>query len=120
VIHFEWKPKDASFNYPKGNITIKPIPNPKTNGHMQTNIDVLGLETLYSYHDDIVKEILLKGEVYSPEYIKNLVEQFPKLIDNEEEALRIVTGNYTNEEDLGKRPLSKLTRDIARDVGFIK
>lgn len=120
VIHFEWKPKDASFNYPKGNISVKPIPNPKTNGHMQTNIDVLGLETLYSCHDDLVKEMLLKGEIYSPDYIQNLVEQFPKLIDNEEEALRIITGNYTEEEDLGKRPLSKLTRDIARDVGFIK
>lgn len=120
VIHFEWKPKDATFNYPKGNISVKPVPNPKTNEHMQTNIDVLGLETLYSYHDDIVKEMLLKGEVYSPDYIQSLIEQFPDLIENEEEALRIVTGNYTEEEDLGKRPLSKLTRDIARDVGFLK
>lgn len=87
---------------------------------MQSNIDVFGLKELYSHHDDIVKEMLLKGEIYSPDYIQSLMEQFPNLIENEEEALRIIMGNYINEEDLGKRPLSKLTRDIAKDVGFIK
>lgn len=87
---------------------------------MQSNIDVFGLKELYSNHDDIVKEMLLKGEIYSPDYIQNLVEQFPDLIENEEEALRIVMGNYTEEKDLGKRPLSKLTRDIAKELRFIK
>jgi 5-methylcytosine-specific restriction endonuclease McrA len=116
VLTFEWKPKDAAFNYPKGNIAIEL----KCNSAMQNNIKVFGLTELYSHHDDIVKEMLLKSEIYSPDYIQSLVEQFPDLIENEEEALRIVTGNYILDEDLGKRPLSKLTRDIARDVGFIK
>ncbi|WP_321296316.1 hypothetical protein [Marinifilum fragile] len=120
VLKFEWKPKDASFSYPKGNIVITPKPNPKTNGQMQSNIEVLGLDQLYQNHDDVVKELLLKGKVYSKAYIKSLVNAFSTLIESEEEAIRLITCNYTNEEDLGKRPLAKLTRDIAREVKFIK
>ncbi len=120
VLTFGWKPKDAAFNYPKGNVEITPNVKPEYKEQMQSNVDVFGLKELYDHHDDIVKEMLLKGEIYSPDYIQSLVEQFPDLIENEEEALRIVTGNYTEDEDLGKRPLSKLTRDIARDVGFLK
>ncbi|WP_321279071.1 hypothetical protein [Marinifilum fragile] len=120
VITFEWKPKDSSFVYPKGNILITPTPNTKVNGQMQSNIDVFGLKDLYQNHEDIVKELLLKGEIYSKEYIDSLVESFPDLIENEEVATRLITCNYTNEEDLGKRPLAKLTRDIAREVKFLK
>jgi len=120
VLTFGWKPKDVAFSYPKGNISIELVCNPAVNGKMQSNIDIFGLKELYSNHDDIVKEMLLKGEIYSPDYIQNLVEQFPDLIENEEEALRIVMGNYTEEKDMSKRPLSKLTRDIAKELRFIK
>ncbi|RKD96807.1 HNH endonuclease [Marinifilum flexuosum] len=120
VITFEWKPKDSSFAYPKGNILITPTPNTKVNGQMQSNIDAFGLKDLYQNHDDVVKELLLKGEIYTKEYIDSLVESFPDLIENEEVATRLITCNYTSEEDLGKRPLAKLTRDIAREVKFIK
>lgn len=116
VITFEWEPKDAAFAYPKGDIFITPKPHPKTNGQMKTNIKVFGLEELYQNHEDVVKELLLKGEIYSTEYINSLVDSFPNLIENEEIAMRLITCNYINEEDLGKRPLAKLTRDISKEI----
>jgi len=84
------------------------------------NADEFGLEDLYSNHNDIAREIWLKGKVYSEDRIKDLLASFPDLFDSEKEISQIIMGNHLDEEDLGKRPLSKLTRDIARDVGFIK
>ncbi|MDQ1772510.1 hypothetical protein GQR60_17860 [Labilibaculum sp. A4] len=84
------------------------------------NSDEFGLEDLYDNHNDIAREIWLKGKAYSDSRIKDLLSSFPDLFDSEKEISQIIMGNYLDEEDLGKRPLSKLTRDIARDVGFIK
>jgi hypothetical protein len=110
-----WEPEDATFVYPKGKIKIDIIAKV---AEMKTNIEVLGLNDLYSNHTDIVQEILMKGEIYSSEYLQSLIEQFPDLIHSEEEAIRIVFGNYTEEADLGKRPLAKLTRDIVKELGY--
>lgn len=120
LLRFYWTPKDSSFKYPKGKIDIKTY-LPTTNGlSLQKNFEVFGLEDLYNKHKDVVQEILMKGEIYSNEYIRSLVAQFPDLIESEEEAMRLVTGNYIMEEDLGKRPLAKLTRDIAIETKLIK
>ena len=84
------------------------------------NVDEFGLEDLYRNHHDIAREIWLKGKVYSDDRINELLVSFPDLFESEKEISQMIMGNYIQEEDLGKRPLSKLTRDIARDVGFIK
>jgi len=80
---------------------------------LDKNFEVLGLNKLYKNHEDVVQEILKKKDIYSDDFIESLMAQFPKLIESKEEALRLVFGNYVMEDDLGKRPLAKLTRDIA-------
>ena len=111
---FNYRPKDAAFRFPKGELDI--TFDYEDEDRVASNRDVFGLQELYSFHTDIVKELLLKADIYSPDYIKNLVEQFPELLDNEEEAIRLVSGNYPLDSDLGKRPLSKLTRDILKRI----
>jgi hypothetical protein len=32
---------------------------------------------------------------------------------------QLVLGNYISETDLGRRPLAKLTRDIAQELGLV-
>jgi ribosomal protein S6 len=41
------------------------------------------------------------------------------LFKNREDVLRLLIGNYVNEEDLGKRPLAKLIKDISDALGLI-
>lgn len=120
LLTFKYRPKDSSFKYPKGEIEIQIELHTKDGLSLESNINVFGLKELYTYHDDAVKEILLKGEIYSHDYIQSLLSQFPDLIESEEEAIRLVTGNYVLEEDLGKRPLAKLTRDISIETKLIK
>lgn len=36
------------------------------------------------------------------------------------EYQRMALGNYIQESDFGKRPLSKLTRDISAELGLLK
>lgn len=120
LLTFNYIPKDSSFRYPKGEIEIQI--NAHTNGelNLSTNIIIFGLNELYAYHTDVVKEILLKGEIYSVDYIQSLLAQFPHLFESEEEAIQLVIGNYVLDEDLGKRPLAKLIRDIAIETKLIK
>ncbi|WP_321309229.1 hypothetical protein [Marinifilum fragile] len=84
------------------------------------NVKHLGLKSLYKNHNDVAREIWLKGKAYDESRIKELLTTFPDLFESEKEIAQIIMGNYLEEEDLGKRPLSKLTRDIAREVKFIK
>lgn len=115
VVEIKWVPYDATFIYPKGKIKVEIV---AIIDEMKTNIEVLGLNDLYANHTDIVQEILLKGSIYSSEYLQSLTVQFPELIHSEEDAKRIVFGNYTEEGDLGKRPLAKLTSDIVKSIGY--
>lgn len=119
LLKISWIPVNSSFKYPKGKIDVILRSTPPNGMTLENNIEVFGLKDLYKNHRDVVQEILLKGEIYSIEYIKSMVTQFPDLIESEEEAMRIVTGNYTLENDLGKRPLAKLTSDIAKGAGLI-
>ncbi|MDQ2178392.1 HNH endonuclease [Marinifilum sp. D714] len=86
----------------------------------ESNGKVFGLDDLYKNHNDIAQEILLKRHIYNDSRIDELLEEYEGLFSSKEEIIQMIAGNYINEEDLGKRPLSKLTRDIAREVKFIK
>jgi hypothetical protein len=85
------------------------------------NIEVFRLEELYNLHKDYINEIIQKSIVYNDDYIKNLFEKYKgTLFSSEEDVKRMVLGNYTNEADYNKRPLSKLTADISKELGILK
>jgi len=74
------------------------------------------LETLYRGHQDIVLELLIKRTIYTKSYIKELKENFRFTND---EIYRFLLCNYNKNEDLHKRPLSKLIKDISTELGLI-
>jgi hypothetical protein len=87
---------------------------------LQDNFRKLGIEELYKTHKDIVLELIQKKVTYSDEYIDDLFQRYQgTLFKNREDVLKHLSGNYITEEDFKKRPLSKLTHDIAEDLGFI-
>lgn len=85
-----------------------------------TSIKVFSLDKIYKFHSDYAHEIIQKAYFYSDSWVQEIYESFPILFNNKEEINRLVFGNYIQIEDLGKRPLSKLTRDILLELAIIQ
>ena len=82
----------------------------------------LKLEQLYNKHTDHVEELIFKSKIKYPKSYRNTieglfhVEQYPIKTSF---FHRILVGNYIFSNELHKRPLSKLYRDIALQLGII-
>jgi hypothetical protein len=94
----------------------------KTKNH----IDIFNLKGVYENHLDYVYEIHLKAYIYSKSQRKELKERLSgfkiggeELDIKDDEIDRFILGNYTNENDVLKRPLSKLTKDISEELGLL-
>lgn len=83
---------------------------------IKSNVDVLRLRELYQIHTDIVQECIKKSMMFEPGYLNYLAKEYKDLFVAKEELYRIVFGNYYEEESYGKRPLSKMTSDILKDL----
>ncbi|MDN3019056.1 hypothetical protein PH210_23060 [Paenibacillus sp. BSR1-1] len=74
------------------------------------------LKELYNEaHKDYVVEQIVRARIYNRNYINSLLETFPTLFSGPDDAIRLLTGNYTALEDQDKRVLAKLTRDITNE-----
>jgi len=79
----------------------------------QSNRELFKLDELYKQHKDIVLELLIKKAYYPQSYIEELEKSFGFTQD---EIYRYLFCNYNKEEDLHKRPLSKLIKDISEEL----
>lgn len=87
---------------------------------LDKNFTVLGLEDLYNNHKDIVLDLIQKSVVYNDSYVEELFSTYEgTFFKNKEDVLRLITSNYITEEELEKRPLAKLTKDISEELGLI-
>lgn len=90
------------------------------NSKVENHIKVFNIENLYENHKDIVKELLQKRVIYSDSYIEELFSLYGgNVFSSREELLRLITCGYVSDEDINKRPLSKLIKDISEDLGMI-
>jgi hypothetical protein len=91
----------------------------KENIRIKNNIEDLFLEPIYNEHKDYVREIIQKSSSYSDSYINSLFNQFEgTLFSSLGDIKKMVSGNYIAEEDLDKRVLSKLNKDISEELGI--
>lgn len=74
------------------------------------------LEEIYQNHKDIVIELILKEINYPKSYIEELIKNN---FGTEEEIYRFIFSNYLHFDELHKRPLSKLTKDIVNELGIL-
>ena len=84
--------------------------------NFKKNVNVLKLQEVYQTHADIVQECIKKAIVFNPDYLSNIYNTYSGIFESEEELYRIVFGNYFTGTDYGKRPLSKLTKDILSEL----
>ena len=76
--------------------------------------------TIINEHKDIVQEIIRKRHISNDSYIQSLQKAFPEAKLTLEEAYRLAYGNFYDEKEFNKRPLAKLTKDIAISIGALK
>lgn len=83
------------------------------------NIGMFFLEKLYENHKDEVKDIIFKRKQTNDQYLKMTQKTFRRLNLTEADAYRIAYGKFFEEIDFHYRPLSKLTKDIAYELGAL-
>ncbi|PJJ67342.1 hypothetical protein [Chryseobacterium geocarposphaerae] len=84
------------------------------------NTKILKLDQLYQQHSDHLLELIIKSKVsYSDKY-RTYLKSYAGLKFNNSEIDRMILGNYSEEDDIHKRPLSKLYQDIGLSLGLIK
>jgi len=85
----------------------------------KNNIKSFELNTLYQNHKDIVLELIQKEAIYNESYLDELLTQYEgTLFKNRENLQRLISGGYVSDEEIGKRPLSKLVRDVSEELGL--
>ena len=75
-------------------------------------VDLLKLGPLYEKHSDYIRNILRAKQIYTEEYLDQLMKSFPGAFDDMDDLKNVVYFNYLDEEDWGKRILAKLTHDL--------
>jgi len=81
---------------------------------------VLNIKPLYENHKDIVLELIQKKEIYPDSYIDELMKNYSGTIfSSRDELMRLITCGYVNDDDINKRPLSKLIKDISEELEFV-
>jgi hypothetical protein len=87
--------------------------------NIKGNCETFEIQTIYQNHRDIVREIVRKHYITGGEYLKQLAQTFPGMNTSEAELYQLAFGNYQDESEFERRPLSKLTKDIFDYLKFI-
>ena len=124
----EYSPYDTSFSVDDVKFTYIPksadeieIKIISYDSDFKIGIGDLGIEELYQSHIDVVNELIWKKEVYTDSYREGL----SKILNQTDlelsaaELNRFITGYYTDKENYGKRPLSKMVTDISKEIGLV-
>ncbi|WP_196892978.1 hypothetical protein [Aureivirga marina] len=78
------------------------------------------LKEIYETHEDELIDLIKIQEKYTDRYLEILDNTFPNIHISKEEAYRLAFGTFPNEEDFHKRPLSRMKRDILKELGVLK
>jgi hypothetical protein len=101
----------------RSKFTNKPIL--ETDRALKTYAD-FRLKDLYENHKDYVDELIQKSRTYTAEYIEGLFDSYKgTLFEKKEDVYRMLLSNYFLVDELEKRPLAKLTRDISKELEFL-
>ncbi len=96
--------------------TVKPESAPDVDKdaakRIQNTWDLLKLGPLYEKHSDYIRNILRAKQIYTEEYLDQLIKSFPGAFDDMDDLKNVVYFNYLDEEKWGKRILAKLTHDL--------
>lgn len=77
------------------------------------------IQSMYEQHLDVVEELVYKAKANPESYKKMLSESFSELFHDPAVIDRMILGTYSKPEEVLKRPLAKLTQDLARQLKIL-
>ena|SRR6218665_3865766 len=84
------------------------------------NKKLFKLQEIYQMHKDLVQDLIKRKEIWDAQHIRLTKNTYTDLRMKPEDAYRQLFGTYFEEEHFAKRPLSKLTKDIAEKLELLK
>jgi len=110
---------NSTFYYSVDGFDIKIEANRADDKKTEQSIEIFNLQPLYNNHKDIILELIQKQAIYCESYLDELLTQYEgTLFKNREDLQRLISGGYLSDEEIGKRPLSKLIKDISDELGL--
>jgi hypothetical protein len=86
------------------------------------SIKDLAIEDRYNFHKNYSGEIITKAYFYNNAKVDELFRDFSvgskSIFNSKREIVEMLLGNYIHEDHLNRRILSKLTKDMAKEVGL--
>lgn len=83
----------------------------------QNNLTSMKIKEAYQQHRDYASEVIKKARIYTnPEAQKLICDISASVGITPEEVERFYLGNYLDENDIKKRPLSKMTKDFYQEI----
>jgi len=117
VAKFKLKIEDSTFYHSVDGFSVN---LESKDARAKNNIKSFELDILYENHKDIVLELIQKEAIYNESYLDELLTQYEgTLFKNREDLQRLIFGGYMSDDEIGKRPLSKLVKDILEELGLI-
>jgi 5-methylcytosine-specific restriction endonuclease McrA len=93
-----------------------------SNKKEKNTIEALQLHEIYKTHEEEIEDLVLIKKRYSESYInslKTILKSNHSKISTDE-IYRLAFGVYYSDEDFHKRPLSKMKKDILKELNIIK
>lgn len=87
--------------------------NPMSKKKVDGNKELFQLETIYNEHKDIVQDLIWKKDNWDNSHFEIIKNSFSDFNVTKADAFRLLFGNYYDEKDFTRRPLAKMTKDIA-------
>ena len=84
------------------------------------NHRVFEINKIYEKHGDIISELYRKKIINSDKYLSILSSTYKDFNVSKEEMYRLAYGNYYDAKYFNKRPLAKLTKDIALQLKLVE
>lgn len=85
----------------------------------KNTVDAFKLVEIYKTHEDEIKDLVHLRDIYSNRYLNILYEDILKQKVSQEDIYRLAFGTQYNEENFDRRPLSKMKKDILKELGII-
>jgi len=117
---FNLEIKNSTFYYSKDGLSSELKAKSDADSATKNTISTFRLNEIYANHKDIILELIQKAQIYNESYLDELMQNYEgTLFKNREDLLRLITCGYVTDEELHKRPLSKLIKDISKELGVL-
>ena len=91
----------------------------KNTTHLALLREKLHIDSLYDQFTDVAEEVVWKRMAFDQGYLKALSNSSALKMLRQSDVNRFILGTYDTPEDIHKRPLAKLTQDVAKQLGII-